>query len=254
MLPVFCYWNGEDAAYEQAFAQNWASAFPDFRIYGQQDVAQTLRSIAPECVELLTDLRIASAQSDICRYAMLYAHGGLYTDCHFGFDDAEAVRAFVQQAHEHEVVAVENGLYRDVRSADHRLLISGFLFARPGHPLILAALRQLCANLAAYRAQEQAHGWQAYDIWRLCGPWVLNVAAFANVKQDAPDPRWAPWTDRPMPIVRPAYEQGLRIVAEETLPVERNRHKSYVATSPHWSHRQTRECLFHSSPQPLPAD
>ena len=198
----------------------------------------------PEYVEMFRALAIPSTQSDICRFAMLYELGGLYTDCHFGFEQADAVRKFLDHCQSRQVVVVENKLFRDVRPTEHHLLISGFMYAAARQELMLEALAIACDNLARHRAREKIEAQVPYDIWSLCGPWVLNVAAYANVVQDAPDPRFIAWDASQFPVVKPKYAAALHVVREEDLPVRRNMHKSYNKPGRHWSERQVLEPLF----------
>jgi len=245
VLPVFAYWNGVGAHYDGAFAGQWRAAFPDFRIYGREEAADHLQAHHPELADLFLDLAIPAAQSDVCRMAMLFAHGGLYTDCHFGFDDEVALRDFVAWAHDHAMVAVDNGLRRDVRH--HQLLINGFLFAQPGHPLLADSLELIFTHLHQQRERERAGDFGPYSIWRLVGPWVLNLAAFANVPMDAPDPHREPWAPEAYPVVKTQYRDALTIVREEDLPVRRNVHRGYSVAGSHWSERERNEPLFLST-------
>jgi len=247
-MSAFAYWNGSQTIFDSAFFKQWSNAVPDFKVFSKSEVAEVLRIHASEYVELFLDLAIPASQSDICRFVMAYELGGLYTDCHFGFEDAGALRSFMQDCPSHGVVAVENRLFRDIRPADHPLLISGFMFAQRRHPLMLDALFLACENLARHRHREATEGHVEYDIWKLCGPWVLNVAAFENVEQDAPDPRFTSWPKDSYPVLKSKYSETIKIVREEDLPVQRNMFKNfYQNPGTHWSERQISENLFRST-------
>jgi hypothetical protein len=135
-------------------------------------------------------------------------------------------------------------LFRNLRPAEHQLLISGLIYAAARQELIIEALAIACDNLSRHRAKENAEGKFAYDIWSLCGPWVLNVAAYANVTQNAPDPRYFAWDESRFPVVKSKYAAALHVIREEDLPIRRNMYKSYNRAGRHWSERQMSEPLF----------
>ncbi|WP_376786385.1 glycosyltransferase [Sphingobium yanoikuyae] len=104
MLGAFAYWNSDDAeVFERDFFQKWSQAIPGFAIFSRDDVAAVFNRHMPEYVDMFLDIAIPSPQSDVCRFAMLYEFGGLYTDCHFGFYDTLALQSFFSDCHRHQV-------------------------------------------------------------------------------------------------------------------------------------------------------
>ena len=243
MIPIFAYWRGSAPGYCEDSLQSWRAINSDFTIYDEDEVAGALAAEFPDFVDTFRAIAIPSPQSDICRFLMLYLYGGLYVDVHFGYDDKAAMLAFLERARGYDLVAIENGGYRGNRAADHLLLISGFLVAKPRHPAILKALRICMDNLRLQRERERSDEMVPYDIWKLCGPWVLNLALFDGI-DDRNDPRFYTPPGATLPVLKPEYACRTLIVPEEDLPAKRNRFKSYNVAGSHWSERQAKETLF----------
>ena len=224
--PIFAYWDDGVGQVEAGFDREWRAVFPQLKVYSREDVAPVLARHLPSRVELFQDVRFPAARSDLCRYLMLYEHGGLYTDCAFGIDVPDGLVSLVGQLGACGMMLVENKLFRDRRPAEHLLLINGFLYAEPRHPLMLDCLRLAFDNLARLRDREASSQRQPYDIWRLTGPWVLNVCAFRNVANGAPDPRHSGWDRADFPVLDPRHADRTMMIREEDLPVGRAVHRA----------------------------
>lgn len=230
MISAFAYWSDEDLSPVVRTMEQWSAAFPDFRILGDRDVLPILEDIAPDFVESYLRMRVPAAKSDVARLAWLHRYGGLYLDCHFGLTDLEAARQLPAALAEVEQVAVVRGeAFSPPRRYYPKVLINGFMLARPGTPHLLGVLRQAIADLDRQRERERQQGWVPYNCWRLCGPGLLTRM---SLTEDGRGGR-----------LLPDLEGQVRLIREEELPAERNVNRPRHGR-PHWSEMEKTERLF----------
>jgi len=141
----------------ERFADSWAQINPDWemRLWTEANlpllINQELYDRAPD---LVSSRLVPRFRSNLVRYEILLAHGGLYVDCDF-----EALKP---------IDGLIGGL--DCFAAEERrgLIANGFMGATPGHPLIRQLIDDAPASVQQRRGQPS---------WRTTGPEHLTRTA-----------------------------------------------------------------------------
>ena len=134
----------------QASRDSWMAHHPDFE-YCFYDDAASRNLIATHCPALLATydrLPLPVQKADMCRYAAIYVHGGIYTDtdtrCCASFD------SYASRKQDALVVGVEMSAgsyskmddYIGAYPVPHQILQWTFA-ANPGHPALAIALKRI---------------------------------------------------------------------------------------------------------------
>lgn len=237
---IFSYWSEEDTSAVAPTITAWSEHFPEYRLIGDGDVRPLLRRMKPGFVELYDRIAIPACRSDVARLAFLYAHGGLYVDCHCHPADPEMIRRLLNELDVHEMILMSKD--RAKRSRESLELFwprNGVVFARKSSSIISRLLDAAVDNLQRAAAGQPLNiplqyqnGWIPGDrnIWLLTGP-GLYISMLAE------DP------DRPTNI-HPAYRHRIKTVEEAGGPIRLYAHKGYRKLAIHWSVRQRSEPLF----------
>lgn len=231
--PVFAYWDNDDHSRHDGFLAEWRGHFPQFRILGDAEALPLLAKHLPQYLELYKAIRIPAARSDIARCILLYAHGGVYTDCHFGIRDIIGLRAEIERLADVDMIVLNRAKPLSEWQREEHVIINGMIFARPGLPLMLEACAAGLENLACYRQKQLASGQRhavPYDIWSLTGPRVLTALLFDSARCNR--------------VLRHDLQGRIRVLPEAEAPVQRLVHQKYRATGMHWATRQRTEPLF----------
>jgi hypothetical protein len=226
---VFAYWDGDPPDALADFKREWREAFPQFVIFGNDEVKQALDRIFPSFVEIYDSIRIPAAKADIARLILLYEFGGLYVDCHCGIVDAKAIEKNLSLLSDIEAILIDRRLAQVWRPPDEHFFINAIMFGKRKSRLFFMMARQALANFECHREFERLFGHIPYHISALSGPRFITSMALQPIS--ARD-------------IRPDFEEKILIIREEDAPVARNRHRSYGGLGRHWSERQQTELLF----------
>lgn len=231
---AFAYWDGDHRTNLSGFFDHWRKQFPEFKIYGNDEIRQLIcryfTEYAPEYQSLFDQIRIPAAKADIARLLLLYEFGGLYVDCHCGMRDPVETKRIVGRLLDFECIFIDRRLDQIPRLPDEHFLLNAVILSRPKSDLIWMIACQALANLACHRTFEKRVGRIPYHIGSLTGPALVT----SMVLQPDSDNR----------EIRADYKGRVLIVREEDAPVERNRLRNYGGPGQHWYERQSTELLF----------
>lgn len=230
VTPVFSYWSNDDHSKLAQVTAEWRTEFPQFRIFGDNDVIPLIDQYFPGRVDLFRALSIPTAKSDIALLLLLYELGGLYVDCHCGIKDADEVRRLILSLEQLELILVDVKLSQKQRPPEQHILMNSIIFSRSHSELFRMISRQAFSNLAWHRNEEQRKGKVPYNIWSMSGPGLVTAMALQPGSYDR-DVRWD-------------FDGRIRIIREEDAPIARDRYRTYGAPGQHWSERQKVEPLF----------
>ena len=234
-LPVFAFWDGSDHSLLIQFKTEWQAQFPQFRIYGNDDVAPLIERHLPGYLDLYNAIRIPAARADVARLILLFELGGLYIDCHCGVRDVDGIRRLLAQLEQVELIFFDRMRDLPPGQTQKHTLINAMLVSRPRSDLILAICRQAFTNLAQHRESERKAGLAPYSIWALCGPGLISAMVLLPNSYSLD--------------VRPEFQPRIMTIPEEDAPIARNRHRTYSRKGQHWSERQKVERLFEEGPR-----
>ncbi len=229
---AFAYWTGEDREKIESFREHWQSSFSNFRIFGDQDVLPLLKKhLAAKHLELYQQISIPAAKSDIARLVLLYEYGGLYIDCHCGMVETDEISRLLSELGRYEGVLIDRRRWQEPRHREEYYLVNSIMFARQGSKLFYSFLLKALYNLECQRELEiWMNGYSPYHIGTITGPVVLNEVALQPMSRNRK--------------IRLDYEKRLKVIPEETAPVERDVFRSYNEGGRHWSMVQLDQKLF----------
>jgi hypothetical protein len=228
--PVFSYWTTDDQSLLTQAKSEWQAEFPEFKIFGDNDVVPLIERYFPGRTELFKAIRIPTAKSDIARQLLLYEFGGLYIDCHCGIRDADQIRHLLLSLEKVELIFIDRRQSVQPRHPEEHFVLSTIVFSRPRSELIFSICRQAFSNLHWHRKHERENGKTPYSIHQLGGPALINAIVFqpGSFNRD----------------IRQDYEGRILIIPEEAAPIQRGRHRTYGEAGQHWSEREQIEPLF----------
>ena len=235
---IFSYWSEDDTSAVAPTIRAWSKHFPDYRMIGNDDIRPLLKRIKPGSVDLYDRIAIPACRSDVARLAYLYAHGGLYVDCHCHPADPEMIRRLLNGLDVHEMILLHKNRSNRDRPGMFRPR-NGVIFARKSSSIISRLLDAAIDNLQrAATGQplnipgQYRNRWPLGDqnIWLLTGPglYISMIADDPNLPNE----------------IHPAYQHRIKMIEEADGPVRLYAYKGYRKLAPHWSVRQKSEPLF----------
>jgi hypothetical protein len=228
--PIFAYWHSKDHSPILEMVAEWSAFFPQFRIYGDEEILPMIEEIRPDFVDTFLRVRLPTARSDIARYLLLYRFGGLYVDCHCGIGNRDGIMAMFSRLEVFDHIFVDRALSLIPRRPEQHFLLSAIQMSRRNCAHNLAIACQAMENLTWQRQVEEKVGFSDYCLMDLCGPRLLTDMTLQPGSCGRE--------------VRRDLASRILIVREEDCPIARNRHRSYTMKGSHWSQRQTKELLF----------
>jgi hypothetical protein len=115
---IFSYWSEDDTSAVTSTIEAWSEHFPKYRVIGDSDVRPILSQMKPEFVDLYNRITIPACRSDVARLVFLYAHGGLYVDCHCHPADPDRIRGLLDGLDTYEVVLMNKDRAKDKAPRD----------------------------------------------------------------------------------------------------------------------------------------
>lgn len=227
---IFGYWSDINLSPISKMMQEWAAYFANFQILSDDDIVPLINKHLPSYLSTYNAIRIPAAKSDIARLVALYELGGLYVDCHVGIKDVLSLKILLAKLVKVDAIFIDRRLDFGLRPPGEHFLINSIIAGRANLPIFLHTAEIACANLEQHRSFEKKRGFTPYHVGHLSGPEVLTAAVLQPDTQNRE--------------VRRNLADRILIIPEESLPIERNRHRQYSVPSAHWSERQKNELLF----------
>lgn len=225
---IFMYWVNPEVRDPPA-APAWRAIYPRFRVFSDPDVLPLM----PEAfVPIFTSIRLPAAKSDIARFFLLRAHGGLYVDAHVAPTAPSDLMATLSRLEDRHLLLFGKGwLLPEQGGFD---LMNGVLAARQGAPELDRVLDRQMRNLRDHWAKERATGDHVgYDLFALTGTGVV-VDEFFD---------WSPSPPRLKPAARDRV--FVHVMPNNTdSGFELYSGYRYRKPNQHWSESQLRERLF----------
>ena len=120
-----------------ASARSWSRHHPAWshRLWSDAAARTLIARCLPRHLASYDALPYGISRADFIRYAVIYLHGGVYTDL-----DIECLRAQDALCRQHDLVLVEEPASQARRLGVARLLSNAWFAACPGHPFVRALL------------------------------------------------------------------------------------------------------------------
>jgi hypothetical protein len=225
---IFMYWTSRDLA-EPPGAQAWRALYPNFKVFTDRDVIPLLPE---DFVPVFTSIRLPSAKSDIARFFLLRAHGGLYVDAHVGPTAPQRLMETLGDLTHRDMILFGKGWVM-ATEADFDLM-NGVLAARRGARELDGIIDRLIGNVLDHQQKEAAtNDYVPYDLFHLTGTAVIISDLF---EQKSPRPQVKiELQDRiSVHFMENNTDSGFTICA----------YYSYRVPNSHWSERQRHERFF----------
>ncbi|SFG88401.1 glycosyltransferase [Methylobacterium gossipiicola] len=227
-LDILLYWTHAEIA-EPPAAAAWRALYPRVRVFSDADVIPLL----PEAfVPVYRSIRLPAAKSDIARFFLLRAHGGLYVDAHVGPTARVNLLKTLDPLVEHHLILFGRSWLMPIETDFD--LMNGVLAAQRGAPELDLVIDRMIANVLEHKRREDATPDHVpYSLFGLTGTYVLVQTFFDQV---LPRPRIKPDFARTVTVHSMADNQasGLEVSAYYT----------YRKPNGHWSERQNHERFF----------
>ncbi len=225
---LFMYWTHKEMP-EPLSAPAWRALYPNFRVFGDNDV----RPLLPPEVEPLFDLiRLPAAKSDLARILLLRHYGGVYLDAHFGPTKPEHLLETILPLSRYNVILFGKGW--EMKEETDFNLMNSVIAARRGAPELDIIINQISCNLMQQWIKERGTtGYVKYGLFGLTGTYVLVQSFFDQIK---PRPRvQEKFRDTVMVhYMRDHSSSGLKIA----------QYYDYRKPGNHWSEREKEERFF----------
>jgi len=218
-------------------AKSWARFHPgwEYRFWTDAEGEPFVEANYPEFLELYKSYPYPIQRADVLRYLLLHHFGGLYVDM-----DIECLRPIDDLLAGKEVLAVQEPAAHASERGIPSYLSNAFIATEPGHPLLVALLKDLL--------EESAVAVTHQDVLEMTGPrkldWVYRTGTYPHVSiLDAsvisPCPRRAP-------ELRTLLENSEKADSLRQLYVNQGTHAVH-----HWAnswYQLTNEDLFNPEP------
>lgn len=237
---IFTFWTSADpdAAAENTGGEidgavkDWSSAFPEFRVFNDDEVARLLQSRDAELLAVYNAIRIPACRSDLARLVLLYEYGGLYIDAHVGTGDSQVLASVLEKLSTFELIIFDKTW--EHKKADDIHIINTMICARRRSEVINTLIESAFANLIGHRAIERSTPeYVPYNIFVLTGAADITDRIF----DQSALPR----------VMRSEFAEKVhveRLVDRDRLPFFPYKHYAYRQPGSHWSERQKVERLF----------
>ena len=145
--------------------------------------------------------------------------------------DTDDICKNLSELERYDAIFLDRRLMQEARPSEEHYVINSIMFGKKGTTLFLDIVLKALYNLECQRELElRGGGFSPYHVAALSGPNILNEMIL-----------------RPMSMnrqLRTDYESKIKIVREESAPVERNVFRSYNRNGTHWSQTQLKTPLF----------
>lgn len=225
---VFMYWIN-DHLDEPPSAPAWRAIYPNFKVFYDRDVIPLLPA---DFVPVFDRIRLPSAKSDIARFFLLRAYGGLYVDAHVGPTSPHNLMATLKELESYEVILFGKG-WSMTTEADFDLM-NGVLAARPGAKELDRIIERLIENILRQERKEAAtRDHVPYGLFDMTGTAVIIREFF---DQNPPRPQIkSELKDKVfVHFMKNNTDSGFELCA----------YYSYRMPNNHWSERQRNERFF----------
>ena len=225
---LFMFWTHPEMA-EPTSAPAWRALYPDFRVFGDDDV----RPLLPMDIERIYDrIRLPSAKSDLARLLLLKHHGGLYLDAHVGPGAPEHLLETILPLSRYNLILFGKGWAMKTESDFD--LMNGIIAARRGALELDVVINRLLSNLFIQWIKERGNPeYVPYGLFGLTGTYTLIQSFF---DQQQPRPRIK---DQYRDTVMVHYMQDNKRSGFELAA-----HYNYRRAGAHWSEREKNERFY----------
>jgi hypothetical protein len=237
---IFTFWtsgvgNADPEAVPSAVdaaLKDWSSAFPEFRLFGERDIAPLLQRRGDEYLRIFNRIRIPACRSDVARLLLLHEHGGLYIDAHVGSGNFTTLAGVLEKLSGFELILFDKTW--EHKHPNDIYVVNTFMCARRRSGVVEMLLDGALENLMNHHTAEIAtSAYVPYNIYTLTGAWDIGNRILD--RRAVPIAMKREFADK---VHIEPLERGHR------LPFRPYTHYGYREPGLHWSERQKTERLF----------
>lgn len=230
---IFTYWEGPGGPSDE-MTQRWREVDPDFRVHSLDDLHDAVMSLDPSLWDMVTQIRLPAARSDLARLVLLERHGGFYVDAHTLPGNPEALTTLLAACDTRDLILFDREPLHASPGDIH--LINGVLAGRAGAPATTRLRERVASKLHHHRDREiEAGGYVKYNLAVLTGAWNLRTTFISTLPDGSLG--LSPEVADEVMIWGLTDRKGVD-------PIRLYASYEYRTPETHWSNRQRSEMLF----------